>query len=281
MPGQFYDPFPKYLQIRGIILRQLRSLEVGDPLPTEEALAKRFNVSRETIREAIRPFWENGTIARRPRLGTWLAKTPNDAGDDRLTGPFEDFAALAGAKIGLRSSDAAYLNPSPLIATVLRLLPNERVYQIRRVRTYEDRPLVMLEAVFPERIGGKLEGMDLRDGLFVPVLRASVDQATHEQYQQIEAVAASGEIASLLEVSIGDPLLLVQRIFVDGRSRPVVLFRSHYRADLYFYTVNLPKMRKLPVRGKLVSKRRQAGAVSRAAGAASRPASRPIPPDRA
>jgi GntR family transcriptional regulator len=281
MPGHFYDPFPKYLQIRGIILRLLRSLEVGDPLPTEEALAKRFNVSRETIREAIRPFWENGTIARRPRLGTWLAKTPNDGGDDRLTGPFEDFAALAGAKIGLSRSDAAYHDPSPLIVTALRLLPKERVYQIRRVRTYEDRPLVMLEAVFPERIGRKLEGMDLRDGLFVPVLRASVDQATHEQYQQIEAVAASSEIASLLEISIGDPLLLVQRIFVDGRSRPVVLFRSHYRADLYFYTVNLPKMRKLRVRGKPVSKRRQAAAVSRTAGAASRPASRPTPPDRA
>src|SRR5690348_3902214 len=113
MPGQFYDPFPKYLQIRGIILRLLRSLAVGDALPTEEALAKRFNVSRETIREAIRPFWENGTIARRPRLGTWLAKLPGESGDDRLTGPFEDFAALAGAKIGLSLNDATYIDAAP------------------------------------------------------------------------------------------------------------------------------------------------------------------------
>jgi GntR family transcriptional regulator len=281
MPSHFYDPFPKYLQIRGIVLRLLRSLAVGDPLPTEEALAKRFNVSRETIREAIRPFWENGTIARRPRLGTWLAKSPCDAVDDRLTGPFEDFAALAGAKIGLSRSDAAYLDPSPPTATVLRLAPKERVYQVRRVRTYEDRPLVMLEAVFPERIGRKIEGMDLRDGLFLPVLRASVDRATHEQYQQIEAVGATREIASLLEISAGDPLLLVQRVFVDGRGKPVVLFKSHYRANLYFYTINLPKMRKLPTRAKRAPKRRRAARIKRAAAGTSRPASRPIPSDQA
>ncbi len=45
MTSQFYDPFPKYLQIRGIILRLLRSLQVGDQLPTEEAWALEFKVS--------------------------------------------------------------------------------------------------------------------------------------------------------------------------------------------------------------------------------------------
>jgi GntR family transcriptional regulator len=243
MASHLYDPFPKYLQIRGIVLRLLRSLRVGDPLPTEEALASRFNVSRETIREAIRPFWEDGTIKRRPRLGTWLAKPPTEAVDDRLTGPFEDFASLADARIELKNSSQAVVEPTPQLRTVLKLANGERVYQIRRVRTHQGRPLVMLDAVFPERIGRRIEAFVLRGGLFVPVLRAVVDQRIHEQYQKIEAIAATADMAELLEVERGVPLLLVQRVFVDGRGRPVVLFKSHYRADLYFYTVNLPKMR--------------------------------------
>ncbi len=48
-----FDPFPKYLQIRDIITRELRGLDVGTRLPTEAQLAERFAVSRETIRQAI------------------------------------------------------------------------------------------------------------------------------------------------------------------------------------------------------------------------------------
>ena len=68
---------------------------------------------------------------------------------------------------------------------------------------------------------------------------------------------------------------------VDGRGKPVVLFKSHYRANLYFYTINLPKMRKLPTRAKRAPKRRRVARIKRAAAGVSRPASRPIPSDQA
>ena len=60
-------------------------------------------------------------------------------------------------------------------------------------------------------------------------------------YQRIEALAADKDAARALELGKGEPILLVNRVFVDSRGRPVVLFKSHYRADRYIYTVNLPK----------------------------------------
>ena len=66
-----YHPFPKYLQIRDVILRWLAGREVGERLPTEMALSDQFGVSRETIRKSLQRLEQNGIIRRRQRAGTF------------------------------------------------------------------------------------------------------------------------------------------------------------------------------------------------------------------
>ncbi len=151
---------------------------------------------------------------------------------------------MAGAKIELLARNEAYLESTPQIAMVLNLTAGDQVFKIRRVRAYEGRPLVVFEAIFPESIGKEVQRLDLHDALFVPALRASLDPLIHEQYQQIEAVAATRELAKQLRIGEGEPILLVQRVFVDSCARPVVLFKSFFRADLYFHTVSFPTLRK-------------------------------------
>ena len=212
-------------------------------MPTEEILAEKFNVSRETIREALLPLAEDGTLGRRPRIGTWLVKHPAEAFDQRLTGPFENFATLSGVKIELSSETRGEIGAKPEIAMVFMLRNGERVYRFHRVRTYEGQPIVVVEALFPLRIGRKVATRNLSGVYILPTLRAAVDPNIYEQYQQIEAVSPSADIVRLLKVSRDAPVLLVKRIFVDSKGRAAGVFRSHFRSDLYYYTVNLPKMR--------------------------------------
>jgi GntR family transcriptional regulator len=243
MATHFYDPFPKYLQIRGLIVHWLRSLKVGDKLPAEESLALRFNVSRETIREAIGPLQEDGTIGRRPRTGTWLAKELPEAADERLTGPFEGIASLAGLNIEIAQIGQGMVQAPPDIAAILRLPEGAVAYEIKRLRSYEGKPWVALEAFFLPDAGRKIGRLDPTAGFFVQALRQLVDPDVYEQYQHIEALAASAETARILAIETNIPVLLVKRIFVDGRGKPVAVFKSYFRTDRYFYTVNLPKPR--------------------------------------
>lgn len=243
MATHFYDPFPKYLQIRGLIVHWLRSLKVGDKLPPEESLAQRFNVSRETIREAIGPLQEDGTLARRPRTGTWLAKELPEAADERLTGPFEGIASLAGLDIEIVHISQGTVRAPPDIAAILRLPEAGEAYEIKRVRSYEGKPWVALEAFFLPDAGRKIGKLAPTAGFFVQALRQLVDPDIYEQYQHIEAVAVSAETARLLAIETNIPVLLVKRIFVDGGDKPIAVFKSYFRADRYFYTVNLPKTR--------------------------------------
>lgn len=254
-----YDPFPKYLQIREIILRWLTSLRIGDRLPTEEALAAQFGVSRVTIRLALRSFEQERIVARRPRLGTWLAAMPAARADNRLTGPIEEFASL-GITTETRVARQGVTPSPPDVAAALKIAPGEPSYEIRRVRILDGIPLLLLEAYFPVPIGRVIARRNLRGGLMVPALREIMKSDIREEYQQLDALAASKEAASLLKIEEKDPILSVKRLFVDDTARPVVFFKTNFRADRYYYTVKLPLARLSKPKKKTGRNRRRASA---------------------
>jgi len=235
-----YDPFPKYLQIREIILRWLSSLQVGTRLPTEEKLAAQFDVSRVTIRQALQTLERDGIISRRAGVGTWLARPVDSRHDDRLTGPIENFFGL-GLPSTARLIARDEIPARGEIAEALRLADGVPVVEIRRLRTLGREPILLLDSYFPLAIGRKIAGLKLGKGLFVPALRKLCGEGIWEEYQKIEAVAASKSVAACLQVQPRAPVLMVNRVFVDRAARPVVYFKTHFRADRYYYTVKLPQ----------------------------------------
>ena len=49
--SEFFNPFPRYLQIRNILMRRLNDgFAAGDRFPSEYQLCTEFGVSRETVR---------------------------------------------------------------------------------------------------------------------------------------------------------------------------------------------------------------------------------------
>jgi DNA-binding transcriptional regulator YhcF (GntR family) len=95
-PGKaFFNPFPKYLQVRQVLERRMAAeYELGQQIPTEQALCKEFGVSRETVREALRGLEEDGIVERHRPQGTFLVRRPDRPVTEKLTGLIEDFTAL-------------------------------------------------------------------------------------------------------------------------------------------------------------------------------------------
>ena len=67
----------RYQQIANTLLSEIESGQypVGSLLPTEHELCDRFNVSRYTVREALRRLFEAGLVARRRGAGTTVIAT--------------------------------------------------------------------------------------------------------------------------------------------------------------------------------------------------------------
>ncbi len=66
----------KYAKLRDLISEQIAtgSLSKGDFLPSEPALAKRFEISRSTVRQAIAELETDGLVERIPGKGTLVLK---------------------------------------------------------------------------------------------------------------------------------------------------------------------------------------------------------------
>lgn len=235
-----YDPFPKYLQIREVILRWLASQNPGQRLPTEMDLTHQFKVSRETIRKALRWLEQEEIITRRPRAGTFLVKRPTATGDLRLTGPIEEFGFL-GVSTATKLLSQKPVKAPVDVAAALGVAEGTLVYEFKRLRLLDGAPLLRLDAYFPVPVGEKIAARDLHGGLVVPALRETHDRGIWETYQQIDAVAAVKPLAGQLQVPVGFPILVVKRVFLDSTGAPVVFFKENFRSDQYYYTVKLPQ----------------------------------------
>ena len=65
---------PLYLQIRDGLGQWLAMYSIGQQIPPERELADALVVNRATVKKAMAPFVEDGTIVRRPKRGTILVK---------------------------------------------------------------------------------------------------------------------------------------------------------------------------------------------------------------
>lgn len=242
-----FNPFPKYLQVQRALERRMRDgYQDGQQLPTEQELQVEFRVSRDTIRQALAGLEADGLLLRQAGRGTFFVCPSNRVSRQKLTGLAEDFSALHLDTVA-EMLEAAPTQDHEDEAQSMGM-SGQPLFRIVRLRKFEGEPLGVHEAYTSVPLGKQLVSGDLSDGSIVQALTGRLRLKYEEELQRIEAIAADLPWASLLEVRIGEPLLLVTRLLRITSDRTAVLFRSWYRADKYCYTIDLSNLPSPPSR---------------------------------
>jgi GntR family transcriptional regulator len=180
----------------------------GQRLLTEPELAKQLNVSRATLREAMRTYEIQGLIYRRQGSGTYVNHPSQtiDSGMEVLES-IETLSKRIGLAVSMGDLKIEHQKASEEVAKVLFLHPDDQVIHISRVINAEGRPVAYLIDILPEEI---LQTVELESGFTGSVLDLLLNQGTPALVSsrcEINAVQAKVDIAKAMRIQRGDVLL--------------------------------------------------------------------------
>jgi len=197
---------------------------VGSKLPNEEQLCRRFNVSRVTVREAVRGLIEDGYVVRRQGSGTYVTRRPLLRNSLDVNFSYTEYLESAGVQAGRRVLGTRTLTAEGDVATDLALDEGADIIEVRRIRTADDRPAIYSIDVIPRRLVGDVDDA-AGDGSLYRLLTRVGHPVGHAE-AIVSPTVADRELARLLDVMPGTPLQHLRQIDFDGDGRPVMLSRE-------------------------------------------------------
>lgn len=230
----------KHLRLRRELQELARGLKPGEALPGERQLEEMFEVSRITVRRAISDLVRDGELVREKGKGTFVSH-----GMVRSVlhlASFNEDMRAAGFAPSTRVITAGLAEPPKEAGTHLRLSADEPAYRLRRLRLANDAPVSVDESWLPPALLPDLLTEDLTGSLY-RVLSTSGHPVRRVE-QTVQAGAASAEIAPLLDIAPGAPVLLFHRRSFTGPEEPGIPIEysiSTYRSDRYQISMTLAR----------------------------------------
>ncbi|GAA0999658.1 GntR family transcriptional regulator [Tsukamurella strandjordii] len=223
-------PVPKHEQLRALIEKRCAAeLAPGSALPSERQLCEEYGVSRITVREALRQLVAEGTLVRIRGKGTFVADHPARS-HLHLASFHEDMRRL-GRVPTTTVLQTELRVPPPSTTSALGLRAADRAFHVKRLRIADGVPMSVDDAWYPEFVAPDLTEHELTQSIY-ELLRIEYGRPIDHAEQSIGAIAAKGELARLLDVPAGAPLLAFDRVSFSGAVR-VEHSYSWYRSDRY------------------------------------------------
>lgn len=193
---------------------------VGDAIPTEAELQRRFDVSRHTVREALRELKTEGLVSARAGIGTVVRARAPATSFVHGMGTLEEVIQFGEAtRMKLLGHESVVADEALAAESGARAGQELVRVSLLRFRPKEVLPVGFLQVYLrPEHaeVIGEIERGNL------PVLRLverRYSVGIKEVVQRINAVALTRAQAATLSGKAGRPALQVTRHYLDGQGR--------------------------------------------------------------
>jgi GntR family transcriptional regulator len=230
---------PLYLQVKDMLIQRIAAgaWKPGAAIPNEIELSRELGISVGTVRKALDEMENERLISRRQGRGTFVIDQTSNEHAVRFTNIRDrDGARITGETA---SCDVAAGAASETEAQRLQLRSGESIFRIQRVRTHGDAPLMVEESTVPQsRFPGLAQEVDVSPSIVVLAHRYGVLLGRAEE--KVGVTAAKGEVAGLLQVSEGTPLLTLDCVVyaIDGRPIEWRQARCNLRDNHYLAEMN-------------------------------------------
>jgi len=210
----------------------------GERLLTEPELAKQLNVSRATLREAMRTFETQGLIYRHQGSGTFVIHPSQiiDTGLEVLES-IETLSKRIGLEVSMGDLRIEHQPAGDEYAKALSINLQDPVLYISRVIHAEGRPVAYLIDILPDELllSEELE-LGFTGSMLDLLLKRGIPALVSSRCE-INAVQAQSEVAKAMRIQRGDVLLRFIAYLYSTNGRVVDYSYSYFLPGYFNFHV--------------------------------------------
>ncbi|MDB6116141.1 MAG: GntR family transcriptional regulator [Lacunisphaera sp.] len=235
------ERLPRYHRLRDLLSGEIAQgrFKPEQAIPTEAELASSHKVSVGTVRKAIDALVADGLLERFQGKGTFVRRPKFDSSLFR----FFRFQTRAGetripeSRILKREVTSA---PAP-VAAALNLPAKAPAIHLSRMRSLDGKPLLVESIWVAKDRFAALLNLDVREfgDLLYPLYEQFCGQVVASAQETLTAEAAGSQTAKLLDMPVGAPVIVVERLAYSYDRQPLEWRRSRGAAEQFRYQVEI------------------------------------------
>ena len=238
------DRQPLYMQVAHNLTKGIdtKHFAVGSLLPTEEELRAQFNVSRHTIREAIRHLRLQGLLSARRGVGTRVEARNTELRYSQSLPSLAELAQYANETV-LDVVSTGQITADAHLAEQLGSRAGKTWMHVQGVRHAADKKgaTSWTDIYIDKAFGGVTKDIGVRRVAIYTLIERKYGEAVVEIQQDIQAALVPRERAAALGVSANSPALLITRRYFGSGGRLIEVTFNLHPADRFIYSMRLKR----------------------------------------
>ncbi|NBD23304.1 GntR family transcriptional regulator [Paenibacillus glycinis] len=224
---------PLYLKVKEEIEHSIESgeLKPGERLPSEPELAKKFEVSRPTLREALKMLQREKTLISRNGVGTYV-----NSRSDVILNPLSKLQS-----VGQMIKNGGFMESELDIRIYTReseeewaekLQTGENVVILERSRTADGNKVAFYYNIFPQSlVAGHIDGEFT--GAIFDFLRNKIGIQVAYAITEICAISMDNAMDRNAAELLGPEILLLKQLHYDEEDRPVFYSLDYLKSSAF------------------------------------------------
>ena len=229
------SPVPAYYQIALDLQERIRRHEwtTGEQIPPEEELARRYGVSRITMRQAMAELVKDGILVRQRGSGTFVSQRPMPLVHD-LSLPISFSGKLRQMGFDLSSrvlQSQTFYEPLESVMQHLQIGASDPVAYLKRLMFINDQPTAIDRSWFSESLCPGIAEQPLIDNSLSKTLAERYGLMPVRSEMGLEVVRAAEKDARLLKTFIDSPLILLTTVLYLDDGKPLEYSMTTWLGD--------------------------------------------------
>lgn len=207
-------------------------LPSGSRLPSEKELARRFEVSRPVVRNALQSLATRGLVIKLARKGVFVGEPQRETAFVTTNLAAYDDLVSRGHKVTFTNFELLKTKPNLHERQRLQLDTGKEVVRIGRVFWMDGEPISYAHMSFDADKVPNLEKADIKDK---PILRY-IDQQYNRRPVRADrwfkAVMPPKAVIQEMEISSAIPMIWVESVAYEADNSPLEYYQSYYNSDV-------------------------------------------------